>query len=279
MAASLALAVAVPQMGRMQELFVGAWRGVWLEKNSLGANMAIGFVAAAAAALHNPTRRLFWGVVAAVMVFMVVMSTSKTALVSVVVGISGIGFIYLSRRGPILGILLTWLAITVLLALGAFVLFFPDHIFLLLGKDPTLTGRTYIWEGIAHVMEKRPLLGYGYGAVWTDESDYAPLAKITQVAGFRAYHAHSCWYESWLGLGLVGLCLWALVFCEVWIKSLFRTYRGDGGFFALPMLGIYTLSSLTESMALNWNDMRWCLFVLVMVKVSLRDDEDSDAAF
>lgn len=276
---SIVFAVAFPHLGRMQELFVGAWRGVWLEKNNLGANMAIGFVAAAAAGLHNPSRRIFWGVVAALMVVVLVLSTSKTALVSVVLGIGGIGFIYLARRGPIIGILLSWLAVTVLLMLGAFVLFFPEHLFLLLGKDATLTGRTFIWEGISRVMESRPLLGYGYGSVWSDESQYAPLAKIVQVAGFRPYHAHSCWYEVWLALGIVGLVVWGLVFCEAWLKALYRTYRGSGGYFALPMLGMYSLSSLTESQALSWNDLRWCLFVLVMVKVSLRGDEDSDAAF
>ncbi|ESQ74410.1 O-antigen ligase [Asticcacaulis sp. AC402] len=277
--ASIVLAILFPQLGVMQELFPGAWRGVWIEKNNLGANMALGFIAAATAALLNPSRRWLWWAVAVAMVGLVVMSTSKTALVSVVLGIGGIAFVFLSRRGPILGIVLIWLAVTVLLLLGAFVLFFPDQIFLVLGKDPTLTGRTFIWEGIAHVMEKRQWLGYGYAAVWTDESEFAPLAKITQVAGFRAYHAHSCWYEVWLGLGLVGMVIWGLVFVEIWLKALYRTYRGDASLFALPFLGIYTLSSLTESMALNWNDLRWCLFVIVLVKVSLPTDEDSDARF
>ncbi|ESQ89141.1 polymerase [Asticcacaulis sp. AC460] len=277
--ASIVMAILPPRLGIMTELFPGAWRGVWIEKNNLGANMALGFTAAATAALLNPTRKWLWAGAAAMMIGLVLLSTSKTALVSVILGVGGIAFVFLSRRGPILGIVLIWLAVTVLLLLGAFVLFFPDQIFLLLGKDPTLTGRTYIWEGIAHVMEKRPLLGYGYAAVWTDEGEFAPLAKITQVAGFRAYHAHSCWYEVWLGLGLVGLVIWALVFVEIWVKALYRSYRGDAGMFALPFLGIYTLSSLTESMALNWNDLRWCLFVMVLVKVSLPTDEDSEARF
>lgn len=275
MVASVVLAVAVPSMGRMQELFVGAWRGLWLEKNNLGAAMAIGFVASVAAALHNPSRRWLWLAASAGMVLCVLMSTSKTALMSLIIGGGGIGFIWLARRGPVTGIVLIWLAVCVMLALTAFILVEPEHVFTLLGKDPTLTGRTFIWDGIARVMKERPWQGYGYGVVWTDEDDYAPLAKITAVAGFRAYHAHSCWYEVWLNLGAVGLTLWALVFAEVWIKALYRTYRGDGGFFALPMLGIYALSSLTESMAIGWNDIRWCLFVMVLVKLSLGDDVDA----
>ncbi len=275
MAGSVVLAVAFPQLGRMQELFVGAWRGMWLEKNNLGAAMAIGFVASAAAALHNPSRRWLWAAVAACMIAVTLLSTSKTALLAILIGGGGIGFIALARRGPVTGIALIWLAACLMLGLAAFMLFAPDHIFLLLGKDPTLTGRTFIWDGIARVMRARPLLGYGYGVVWTDEDAYAPLAKITQVAGFRAYHAHSCWYEVWLALGQVGIVIWACVFCEIWAKGLWRTARGDGGYFALPMIGIYSLSSLTESMALGWNDMRWCLFVMVLVKLSLKDDVDA----
>ena len=275
MAGSVVLAVAFPHMGRMQELFVGAWRGMWLEKNNLGAAMAIGFVASAAAALHNPQRRWLWAGVAACMIAVTLLSTSKTALLAILVGAGGIGFIALARRGPVLGIVLIWLAASIMLGLAGVILFAPDHLFLLLGKDPTLTGRTFIWDGIARVMQARPWLGYGYGVVWTDESPYAPLAKITQVAGFRAYHAHSCWYEVWLALGKVGLVIWACVFCEIWGKALWRTACGDGGYFALPMIGIYSLSSLTESMALGWNDMRWCLFVMVLVKLSLKDDVDA----
>ena len=270
------LAIFMPHLGKMQEFFPGAWRGVWLEKNNLGSCMSIGFVAAAAAALHNPRRRLFWWAMAAGMVALTLLSQSKTSLLCLIVGAGGIVFIYLARRGPVLGIVLTWLALTGLLALAGFIIYAPDHLFLLLGKDPTLTGRTYIWDGISRVMEARPKLGYGYGVVWTDENDYAPLAKITAVAGFRAYHAHSCWYETWLGMGMVGLVVWALVFAETCLKALFRTWRGDGGYFGLPLIAIYGLSSLTESMALSWNDLRWCLFVMVLVKMSLPTDEDSN---
>ncbi|MDI7774073.1 O-antigen ligase family protein [Asticcacaulis sp. EMRT-3] len=275
MVLSYVLAIAFPHMGRMQELFVGAWRGPWVEKNSLGAMMAIGFVAAAAAALNNPSRRGVWWIMAAGMAGLVFLSTSKTSLVALAVGMAGVGAIILARRGPIIAIMLTWLSLSVLLIITTFLLMEPGMVFGLLGKDATLTGRTYIWEGISSVMQGHQKLGYGYGVVWDDEASYAPLAKITQVAGFRAYHAHSCWYETWLGLGVGGFVLWALVFAETWLKALYRTARGEGGYFALPFLAIYSLSSVTESMAMIWNDIRWCLFVMVLVKLSMPGDEDA----
>jgi O-antigen ligase len=275
MALCYILAIVFPHLGRMSELFPGAWRGAWLEKNALGSVMALGFIAAASASLHNPARRWFWAAVAAGMLGLVLFSTSKTSLVALMIGAAAMAFVVLIRRGPVLGVVLTWLAVTVVLALGAFALIAPDKLFLLLGKDPTLTGRTFIWDGIRHAMRGHETWGFGYGVVWTDEDPYAPLARIKQVAGFRPYHAHSCWFELWLGLGVVGLYLWATVFAETWLKGLWRTFKGEGGYFALPLLGIFSLSSLTESMALVWNDLRWCLFVMVLVKLSLPGDRNA----
>lgn len=278
MVLSVVLAVAFPHLGKMQELFPGAWRGAWVEKNALGALMSLGFVAAAAAALHNPSRRVVWGVIAACMVAVVLLSTSKTALLGIIIGFGGIAFIWFARKGPVIGIVLTWLAVSCLLGFGLVLVFQPDLIFVLLGKDATLTGRTFIWDGIRRVIAERPNTGYGYGVVWTTEGEWTPLAKIIRVASFRPYHAHSSWLEVWLGLGIGGLVLWAVVFAETWLKGFYRTFRGDGGYFALPFLGIFTLSTLSESMALSWNDLRWCLFVLVLVKLSLKGDVDSDEA-
>ena len=273
--ASLILCVAVPSMGRMTELFPGAWRGVWIEKNALGTYMAIGFTTFVAAAVENSSRRWLWSFMAAMAVGMVLMSTSKTALVCCMIGVAGASFVVLTRRGPILGIVLTWLAACAVLAMAGVAIAMPDKLFLLLGKDPTLTGRTFIWDGISRVMAARPLLGYGYGVVWTDEDLYAPLNKITHVAHFRAFHAHSAWYEVWLGMGKVGLIVWSCLFAELWLKGFYRTFRGTGGVFALPMIAIYGLSSLTESLALGYNDLHWFLAAMLLVKLSLPDDIDA----
>ncbi|ESQ76927.1 O-antigen ligase [Asticcacaulis sp. YBE204] len=271
-AGSFIMAILFPDKGRMTTLFVGAWRGVFAEKNNLGAVMDVGYLACVAAAIHVPKRRWLWAAAAAGAAFLVLMSTSKTSLLALILGTGAMSFIWLSRRGPILGIVLTWLAVCVLMALGTFIVLMPEKLFLLLGKDATLTGRTNIWEGIDFVMQKQPLTGYGYGVVWSTEGEWTPLRWITEVAGFRAYHAHSCWYEVWLATGYIGLTIWACLFAETWLKAFYRTYRGDGGYFALPFITIYSLMSLTESIAIGWNDIRWCLIVIMVVKLALPGD-------
>jgi O-antigen ligase len=261
----------VPSIGRMSNLFPGAWRGLWEEKNALGGNMTIGFVVLASAAMLQPRRRRLWGAMAFVAFMLVLLSTSKTSLVSLMLGLSAIVFVGLVRRGPIVGVISSFGAVVVVFTVLCFVFFAADVAFAFLGKDATLTGRTNIWQGVMYEIQQRPLLGYGYGAVWDDKSGWGPVYWITKIAGFRAAHAHNSWLEQWLGLGILGLTAWALYFGQTLIMAIVAVYRDKGAYLALPFILVYGLVSLTESIAVIYNDFRWVMFVAVSVKLAYSD--------
>lgn len=269
--ASLAAGLFVPSIGRMSELFPGAWRGLWLEKNILGQEMTLGFCACAAAAALNPRRRRLWAAGAALSVLLVLLSTSKTSLAGLMLAAGAFGFIWVARRGPAAGVAALWLAVVGLIGLAAVMLIDPDRVFALFGKDPTLTGRTRIWSAVLRQIHQRPTLGYGYGAVWDDKSVWAPLAKITKDAGFVARHAHSSWMEQALGLGLVGLGLWSLWFLEAVVRTVVAAFTRRSAYLAAPFLAAYALTSLTESVTLIWNELTWVMFVTIAVKLALGD--------
>jgi exopolysaccharide production protein ExoQ len=263
--------IAVPSFGVMHDLFPGAWRGLWAEKNTLGINMNIGFVACVAAAVLEPRRRRLWSVLAALCLLLVVGSTSKTSLVSCLLGACGLVLVALMRRGPVARIVGSYGAFcaAVLVALG---LFTASDVFLaVLGKDATLTGRTKIWAAVMGRIQERPWLGWGYGAVWSDTDPWAPLAWITKQAGFRAYHAHNSWLEQWLGMGVVGLGAWSLYFLETCARALVALCRSAGAYLAIPFLLVYAVTTLTESIVLVFNDSQWLIFVIVAVKLALPD--------
>jgi O-antigen ligase len=263
----------VPSIGVMTELFPGAWRGLWQEKNALGTNMAFGFVVMAAAALLNPRRARLWWACAGLALLLVVLSTSKTSLVSLLLGVGVMGFIALARRSPASSVASTWAAVVGIGLVASFIVFASDVFLGLLGKDATLTGRTKIWAGVMERIHERPITGYGYGAVWDDEGNWGPLAKITKAAGFRAHHAHNSWLEQWIDLGIFGLGAWALLFLQTWVTSLVAVYREKGAYLALPFLVVYSLETLTESVAVTYNDMRWMIFVALAVKLTFPDRE------
>lgn len=263
----------VPSLGRMTELFPGAWRGLWPEKNAMGSNMAFAFTACAAAAVLNPPRAKFWWAFAALAFGLLLATTSKTSLVSLCLGVGGMVFIALVRRGPASAVAATWAGIVGVGLIAAVVAFASGAFLGLLGKDATLTGRTKIWEAVGRQIQERPWQGYGYGAVWDEEGHWGPLAKITKVAGFRAHHAHNSWLEQWLGLGLFGLIAWAMLFIQTWTSAIIAIYRDRGAYLAVPFLIVYSLETLTESVANTYNDMRWTMFVAMAVKLAFSDRE------
>ncbi len=261
-----------PSIGRMQSVFPGAWRGLWSEKNGLGDDMTMGFVVLAAAAIFEPRRRWLWSGCALLAVLLVILSQSKTSLVALMLGTVAIGFVALVRRGPIMGVITSFGAVVGVFGALAVALFAADVVFALLGKDATLTGRTKIWEGVMHEIRLRPWQGYGYGAVWDDKTGWGPVYWITKIAGFRAGHAHNSWLEQWLGLGLFGLAAWVLYFTQSAILAIVAVYRDRSAFLALPFILVYGMVSVTESIAVVYNDFRWVIFVIVAVKLAYPDE-------
>jgi exopolysaccharide production protein ExoQ len=276
-AISLFVGLFVPSIGRMTDIFPGAWRGLWDEKNALGGNMALGAALCAAAALLNARRAGLWWSAAMLCVLLVLMSTSKTALLSVGLGAGAIALIWTVRRGRASGVAATWAAVVALGVVAAFAFFASDVVFGLLGKDATLTGRTKIWTAVLRQINERPWQGFGYAATWDNESPWGPLAWIVHDAGFRPHHAHNSWLEQWLALGLPGLIAWAAFFLQTLVANIVALYREKGAYLALPFFVVYALMTLSESIAVQYNDMRWAIFVALAVKLALPDAEPSAA--
>lgn len=272
--ASVIVAIVKPDWGRMSELFPGAWRGLWLEKNNLGGNMTVGLGFCAAAAVLVPQRRWLWAAMSGLCILLVGASTSKTALVVLALTLGCLAFVWLVRRGPAMGVAMAWTAVVGVMLAVAIGIFAADAVFEILGKDATLTGRTEIWEGIIRVMEGHAWTGFGYGAIWDGESPFDPLAWITYYANFRAGHAHNGWMEIWINVGFLGVIAFGLWFIETWFRTIWTTFAGgQGAWVALPFMAAYSIAMLTESITLTWHDMRWVLFTMVAVKLALGRDQ------
>jgi len=221
----------------------------------------------------NPQRAKIWWGFAALSVVLILMSTSKTSLVSVMLGFGVLIFVTLVRRSPAVGVATVWLAVLGVGAVAFVAIFASDLVFKALGKDATLTGRTEVWTAALRLIEQRPWTGYGYAAIWDDEDRWAPLAKIVKEAGWRPHHPHNTWIETWLGLGVFGLASWGFCFLQTLTLALIAAFRNPGAYLALPFLVIYGLQSLTETVAVTYNDFRWVIFVAIAIKLVWPDRE------
>jgi O-antigen ligase len=267
---SMALGLFAPSWGRMTELFPGAWRGVYLEKNALGGMMSIGIICALASAIYVPKRRLLWLASAGLCLALVVLSQSKTALVAVALTLCILGMIWMVRRGPVTAVAGLWIGAVGVMALVALFLFAPDLAFKAVGKDATLTGRTEIWTAAwRQLMNGRQMLGFGYGVLWDHTEHWYPAAKIAQEAKFIAGHAHNGWLETTLSTGFVGLTVWALYFLQTWSRAAVRMFQGGGAYLILPFLAVFSVRTMTEVSVLDYQDLLWLIFIALAVKLGM----------
>lgn len=258
----------MPAYGVMSIDFPGAWRGVYGFKNQLGYAMSLATPTFLACALANPQRRRLWLGFTGAALLLIVLSTSKTALVSCLAGMAFVPLVALCRIGPVLGISATLAAVGLLTLVGSIYALAPELVFELIGRDATFTGRTLIWDAISRQIEQRPLTGYGYGAVWDDLSGWGPVAWISNDQGFKIFSAHNTVLGVWLELGLIGVTVWLMLLVGAWLKGLTRLATAPAYFF-LPFLAIFTLHSLTESDALIQNDLGWVIFSMTVTKLAM----------
>ena len=212
--ASILLLIVSPGNARMvgnyEELTAGGgdFIGIFPHKNVLGQVMATG----ALAALHGirAGRRRHLGKLCMLFVFMgmAYASGSTAALLAAFLfcGISGFDSLWRKggparRIGVILAVLLSPAFI---LAVAA-----PDTILALIGKDPTLTGRTEIWDYVIKDIWMKPLLGWGYFGFWQQSNPAA--IEISDAVHWVVPQAHNGLLEFLLNIGLLGTSLFALI--------------------------------------------------------------------
>ncbi|MES1156685.1 MAG: O-antigen ligase family protein [Alphaproteobacteria bacterium] len=76
-----------------------------------------------------------------------------------------------------------------------------------LHKDPeTLTGRSYLWAQADDLISRRPLLGYGYQAIWLgDSSDSIGLLRWANITDGRSFNFHNTYRQIAVDIGLIGV--------------------------------------------------------------------------
>lgn len=269
---SLIMAVAVPQYGVMAVVHPGAWSGMWVEKNTLGAVMAIATAATMAATLStpHPRERWIWAGFVILCVFLVLMSTSRTALMACMIGFLGPLMIMLARQGFVWGLLAVFAGVFGVLGLGLILAIGPGVILEALGRDPTLTGRTDIWIVLIDAIMDRPWTGYGFGAYW--EVEFGPVFWVRQSTAWEVPSAHNAWLEIALGLGVPGMVLALICYFSALLRAIRRLFAGPEAFWALPGLAVWGLTSLSESILMLQHGFTWVLFVLTFCKLASRSD-------
>ena len=117
---------------------------------------------------------------------------------------------YLSVQTRVLSVLGALLLLAAV-SLGAAYLLDTSSIDALLasiGKNPTLTGRTYLWARADETIAQYPWLGIGFQAYWQQSFiDAEGLWRYLMIASRSGVTMHNLYYETRIEVGLIGFVI------------------------------------------------------------------------
>jgi exopolysaccharide production protein ExoQ len=247
---SFVFVLVAPQYGIMhEEGLEGCWQGVFCTKEFLGSAMAVAVFVEAYILVAGTGRQLWRFCLLALYGALVILSRSQTALLTVVLYSAGICVFLLWRRHRLLGLVgLLGIASALLTALVV-VWSQPALFFTAVGKDATLTGRTLVWSLVSDLIDERPVLGWGYQAMWqlTDPA----TVRIREIAGFAVSSSHNAFLEIALELGWTGLVLMGFFIFGALRRGaqcLVKVHGPLGWFSIMFVIGALTAGLTTETL-------------------------------
>jgi exopolysaccharide production protein ExoQ len=273
-ALSLFYAMAIPSVGRhIGGEFDGAWRGIYAQKNNFSTTMTLTMLIFFILSLgnRNPTERLLSRLGLLFSVAMIILSTSKSGLI---VFITLLIILIASRlfrwRGTRSVLILDLTGLT-LLGLGAVLSVTWQAIVIGLGKDPTLSARTYIWAGSMEKISQQPILGYGRAAFWVPDSIPAWEVGALSSPGFIPSHAHNGFLDVALELGMVGLGLFTVGAIATFGMALRRAYKASEpeDWWPFAFLVLMLMSNMTESVLMIRTTIYWVLYMVLFLSLRL----------
>ena len=189
--------------------FKGSWRfaGV-MHPVSQGWNCGLLAIAAFALSRSSARKRAFYFSIALVALLFLVLTRSRVAFVTALLGI-GVCTSLGSSKSYKLAIVLIGSVVLVCLMY----LILGDEIIVYIQKAATLgrggiirdnlstlTSRIPVWKECLRYVDKHPIIGYGYNYF----NSPLNLKRISESVGFLAGSVHSGYIETLLGLGFVG---------------------------------------------------------------------------
>jgi O-antigen ligase len=242
--------------------------GIYGQKNQLGLIAALAFLLS----LHEVCRgslgrRLLGAAVLGVAAFLLLASGSKTSL--------GIAVLAPLLAGLSLSISISFGVspagvITYLCALIASVMFIASDIFkfdqddvlTFMFGDPTFSGRTTIWAFVSDMIERKPLLGWGYQSFWLVGPE-AP--SVREAPGFVAFifDAHNGYLDTVLQTGFLGLVLLViLIISSISAAGRLAKTHVCHAWLVVSLLLFIALHNGMESTLVRSGNILWLVFLI-----------------
>jgi exopolysaccharide production protein ExoQ len=269
------LTVRFPEIGTMiGHPYYGAWRGIFWTRARLGSFMALTNLVFLFLAIRSVNRQklfVFHTSFYFLTLALVILSESATSIILVVI----LHFLFM--------IMLAWLKwekhlkrshyvvsglAFLFVALGVAINL--DYLFGLLGRSTTLTGRVPLWNYLlSDVVALRPVLGYGFGAIW-DTNSFRDQMQTAVGWTFPVIISDNGFLDILLHLGWVGLIPFLVTVCLACIYSFRYFFQNKSMDSIIPLLIlVYVIvTNLSLSYFMELEAFVWFLLVSVLFIVS-----------
>ena len=263
---SLLLVVLYPAAGvDHKEGLRHAWEGMFGQKNHCALIMTYLLVPAFYIQVKTRLKRFLQVGYIVGTLGLIIMTTSRTGWLEVFLLFCFLGVILLlsrlhTRERLTVAILIA--VVSTVLAVLAYKA--APTIAVMLGKDPTLTGRSQIWHAVMLAVYKRPLLGFGYYAFWIGMKGEAVNVAMS-IASTNLGNAENGVLGMWLELGAAGVALVLLILfqlCRMCVK-LFSEDKSPYFGFCLCITFLSVASLVNGDKFMFPHTLEWTLLVVV----------------
>lgn len=265
---STVIALGFPLVGVEQEFHKGAWKGVYGQKNIFGSMMVLSSLTFFTLPKGNSILYKWFGFTFSLVLML--LSTSKTCLVvSLLVMLIVMFYKNFKWQGKISVIVINIL-ILILACVAVVVLTNWIELITGLGRDPTLTGRTLIWNAMIAKIMQQPLFGYGLNAFWAPNSPYAIEVGHALGSTWIPPNGHNGLLDLSVDVGLVGLALFFISYFTTFVRSLKRAYasKNSEDIWSLAYLSFLAMNNVTESYLMHEYNQYWVLYTTVAITMS-----------
>jgi exopolysaccharide production protein ExoQ len=206
--------------------------GYFGSKNMVGLFAQIAVITGGITYVHYPSllpRLLYSAAPAALGAYCLIASRSASSIVSCAVALGLTGSVVVLSRLPVK---LRRVAIVALVLLGTagagagMALGLDSIVLQAIGKDSTLTGRTYLWQEGQKIGWQKPIAGHGYAAFWVhgqpDAERYWREFLIDARTGFHFHNAH---IQTLVDMGILGVLLTSALYLTTLAGSITALLR------------------------------------------------------
>lgn len=267
--------VALPKYGIDWVIHVGAWKGVFVQKNILARLVVLSLLPFLLMTLDQQITRYWRWFALSLSMGMIVMSQSISSLVIAAILLFAL-ILFKSFSWP--GIITIPFLLSVFLVVGGgliWILGNADSILSGFGRDITLSGRTIIWSALFDKIQERPWLGYGYAGFW--HGIYGGSAYVGKAMGgvYIPPHAHNGFLAVVVELGLIGIFCFSLSFLQITRRAFIAANQKATSerLFPLMYLSFLVFFNSIETTLVAHNSIFWVLYVALALS-SFREIEE-----